>query len=844
MQNLYDFYELVTEKFGGDVAFVKENLSYRQTMEKALSRAAFLQQQGFGKGDVIGLLCQNCAEWFITYMAITMIGSYALLLDTNLTEPLYQQMLNTVDAEALFISDKFNFKFSNLKVFDVTLEQNVAGTQNFKKVPLVESDLSTLLFTSGTTGDSKVVGLTHSNIYKTSFSALEHLFGSLEHTPRGLVFYSILPVYHVFGFVAGLLASYASGGQVVFQTSYKARDILDDLKNYKINIFAAVPRIWETFIVQMLSKIKSESELKYKVFMTLLDHAPSFRHIGLGFLLNKIFKPVRDAFGGHISFFISGGARLSRRYNTYYENMGLPMVQGYGLSETVGPITINQVEKRKLICAGKPTPGNFVEIRKIQEDGIGEIWLKGVSVFPGYYKNEKATSACFDNDGWFNTGDLGFLDKDGDLHIRGRRKNVIVLDSGKNVYPEELEAGYLHSPLISEIAIFGRKIEGSEIVYAVIVPAQKSKNTYLDIKQELRRMNHGLPTYKMVTQFAICYDTLPKTTTQKVKVFEVIKNLESGYYQTSADDTQFVGRELVGNTPEEQEIIQVLCERVKTENIYGNQTLEEFEIDSLNYIELITYLEKKLGLHIDIETFMQAKNMKDLLTYLLDLQRKRELDFYDFVKNTLFSIKLPRIYNPFVEFGLLLIKFVSLVCWNTRLVNPEKLVVNNNIIVANHQSLLDPLWLFSFIPYKSRKDIYIAVNKRYSFWQYLLPGFNFLFVDREGSKFIPILKAEADILKAGKSLVVFPEGTRTADGSIGPFRSGAAFLAYSLGKEIIPVTIDGAFQAWPRQKFLPKFVNRINTAIYVHDKVTPGKFENYDLLNQELRKIISGYFKK
>lgn len=834
MLNLADFYRTTTEKFKDNLLFVKENLTYQQAYDQALARAVFLQQKGYKKGDVIALLCLNSAEWHITYMAITMLGGLALLFDTNLTEVLYQQMLKTVVAKAIFVSDKFNFDFPGVEKYDTALTAS-STTAKFNPVSLAENDLSTLIFTSGTTGDSKVVSLTQANIYKTALSTVKHLNVDISKQ----VFYSILPTYHVYGLVAGLLAAYAGGGKVVFQTSYKARDILDDLKKYKITIFAAVPKIWETFIDRMLDKIKEESELKYKIFMFVLNHAPSFRHIGLGFLTKKIFKPVQEAFGGNIFIFISGGARLSKRYNMYYENMGFRMLQGYGLSETVGPITINQVDRRKMICVGKATPGNFVEIRNIQEDGIGEIWLKGDSVFPGYYKNEAATKSVFDSNGWFNSGDLGFLDKDGDLHIRGRRKNVIVLDSGKNVYPEDLENYYQTSPLISELAVFGRKIDGRESVYAVIVPAQKTKNTYLEIKQELKKMNHGLPTYKMLTQFALCYDALPKTTTQKVKIFEVINNLDKGFYQSSADDTQFVGRELVGGTPEEQEIISAIRERVKTETIYGNQSLEEFEIDSLDYIELISFFEKKLDIVIDIEAFMNIRNMKDLLTYLLDLRKKREMDFYDFVKNTLFNIRLPRIYNPLLEATFLLLKFLATAFWKVRIINPEKLVINNTIIISNHQSYLDPVLLFSFIPYKYRKDVYIAVKKEYSFWQYLLPGFNFLFVDREGSKFIPILKAEADILKQGKSLIVFPEGTRTKDGRLGNFRSGAAFLAQSLNKEILPLTIKGSFEIYPRHKLLPKILGQNNIVITVHDKIKAAKYENYDDLNKELFKVVS-----
>lgn len=838
MQNLFDFYQKQCIENSHTILFVKEKITYTQAFDYALARAAFLQAQGYKKGDVVALLNTNCAEWVITYMALGFIGVYAVLLDPNLNKESYQKMLQTVEAKAIFIGEAFKFDYGvNIEVFDLDLEQNIADKNNFQKIDLQEDDISSLLFTSGTTGDSKIVQLTHSNIFNTAISTINQFIKDVDIT--GKTFYAILPIYHVFGLVASVLAPIAGGCKIVFQTSFKGTEILKDLQEFEVNVFPAVPKIWETFFDRIVNKIKAESNLKYKVFMFMMHHAPMFRRLGLGFIPRKIFQPIHLAFGGHLDFFVSGGARLSKRVNLGYEHLGFKMIQGYGLSETVGPITINFLNDRKVDCAGKPIGGNFAEIRNNNVEGIGEVWLKGVSVFPGYYKNEEATKACFDEAGWFNSGDLGLIDKDGFLHIRGRMKNVIVLDSGKNVYPEDLEVYYWKSDQITELAVFGRKINGKESIYAVIVPEHKNKDSYQQIKKELKKLGHGLPAYKKVTQFAIAYDLLPRTSTQKIKHHEVIKNLETGVYQQASDDPKFKADELVGNTPEQEDLVMLLHDTLHTDVIYKTQRLADFEIDSLDYIELISALEKKYEIKIDIPNFIDSENMEFLFNYLSSLiEHKEKTSVTEYLLNSIIGTRIKHFYNPIIELLLFFIRIFSILLWRVEVKNKSKFQLDNNIIVANHQSYLDILWIYSFMPYRWRKHLYVAVKHEMRWLRFFLPGIHFIFVDREGAKYIPILKAEADILRQGESLIIFPEGTRSPNGKIGEFRTGAAFLAHSLKKDLIPLTIDGSYDAYPRHKRLPRLFIKKKAKMIIHDKIQPENFNTNDELNKKMREVI------
>ena len=636
--------------------------------------------------------------------------------------------------------------------------------------------------------------------------------------------------------VCAATAPIAAGSSIVFQTSLKAPDILKDLREYKINVFPAVPRIWETFFDRIVKRYEEERQMK--LFKFFAENGSWLKWLGFGPKIKAFFRPVQELFGGHMIFMISGGAHLKRNYEVAYRNMGFKMVPGYGLTETVGPVAVNKTDHRTIGCVGAPTVGNEAKIKNPNPEGIGEIWLKGDSVFKGYYKNETATAEVFDSEGWFNSGDLGLI-KNGELYIRGRKKNIIVLDSGKNVYPDDLIAFYQKAPEINELTVFGRQVNGSETVFAVIVPEHKNKDSYEQIAKVIKKMSFGLPTYKRIGKFAISYDALPKTSKQSVKNHAVMAQLDKGAYQLRADDPNFIVKELVGETPEEENIISLLRERLNVDIIYVNQKLEDFEIDSLDYIELISFLETKLSIKIDSGVFVDTVNMKDLVSYIKStFIDSNDFDAKQYIKEcSVDAVFVKGFFNPLLELGLLLVKMFSKLFWQVQLKAENNLDINNNIVIANHQSYLDFFWLYSNIPSRQRRNVYIAIRRKYLFLRYLLPGMAFIFIDRERSKYIPILKAEADLLRKGKSILIFPEGARTTSGNIGEFRTGAAFLAHSLKKEIVPITINGTFQIMPKHSRFPG-IWRKKGSLIVHNKISPDAYQNYEQLNNEMKKVI------
>ncbi len=835
MQNIYDFLEELCQKYAENI-FWDNKITYREAFNLIKARAAFLQQEGYQKGDIIAVLAANSADWCISFLANTIAGCASLNLDTNLPLETLKTMISQVNTKAVFISDEFkDLKIADCKIYDITEHTAIDNAKNYQKPLLNENDLAILLYTSGTTGDPKIVQLTHANFFKTSRDACQHM------KLTTYAFLNLLPLYHVYGLMANLGGAMAAGCSFVFQPSLKGPDILKSLKENKIEVIPGVPQLWEIFLDNIISKVKNTSTLKYGLFMFFLNNGHILKAIGLKKVVAKIFKPVHDVFGGNIRFFISGGASLKKQYLKFYNNMGFKIIEGYGLTETTGPACLTTLDQVIPGSVGKPVPGNEITIKNINDDGIGEIWMRGNAVFIGYYKNPEKTAEVFDNEGWFNTGDLGYLDKDNNLYITGRAKNVIVLDSGKNVYPEELEAYYQTSPLIKEIAVFGRKINDTEKVYAVIVPETPNASCFTEIKKELAEMNQKLPSYKIVSEFALSLEPLPRTSTKKFIIREIISLLEKKSFITGEEKNNIPQKEVSATNDKEKAIIETLQKLLNRNKFYEYQTLQDLDLDSLKTIDLIVKIEESLKITINSDAFTSLPNIKTIIEYLLSCpQNNGELE------NDLLAGKIKTrtviIFNPLVELFILLGKFISNHFWQLKITNRDKLVLNNNIIVANHQSYLDIIWILASLSYAERKHIFMIGKKELSFLRFIFPGLRTIFIEKKGNV-MGTLKAGADVLRLGKSLLIFPEGTRTMDGRLSGFKTGAAYLAFKLQKEILPLVIKGAYQIYPRQKRLPTFKTKYTGEIIVLDKVNPKKYNSVEDLNNGIYNMINQQLK-
>lgn len=520
--NMYQLLEKAVATWPDNIFLVRENVTFSAFQDMVKARAASLAAAGVKRGNIVGLLSHNIPEFPITLFAIWYLGGTVLLLDTNLTPFEYDNMTSTTDCHIVCAEKTFFYKTNKFKFYDINKKDGKINPA-LKPAALETLDVATLSFTSGSTGTPKVVPLTHFNLIECANS----LDDMREYFHAGEIMYGFLPMYHIFGFAVEILATLHYGAGVLLQPTVNPKEIMEDFKKYRPHAIPAVPRLFEVIRNRIIDTLKAQH--KWWIARLVLKYGKILNKIGLGFLVKKVQNPVRAIFGGRVSLLIAGGAATKPEVEIFYERLGMRFIQGYGLTETVGPICISKHNKKRMPFAfGAPTTNNECEIRDMNEDGVGVLWLRGHQVFGGYLNNPGVNEEVFDERGFFNTGDMVSMDKNGELHFAGRKKQVIVLDSGKNVYPDELEGMFIEIPGVKNVAVFEHKVKGKTVTYGVF--SVEDDMTLEKLSAAVANANKKVASYKWVTHFAMTTDDLPTTSTQKVKHHVVRQNLIDGQY--------------------------------------------------------------------------------------------------------------------------------------------------------------------------------------------------------------------------------------------------------------------------------------------------------------------------
>ena len=520
--NMYQLLERTTEKWPDNLFLVREKVTFKEFIDLVRARATSLHAAGVKQGDVVGILAHNIPQFPITLFAIWFLGGTVLLLDTNLTPFEYDNMTQIAGCKFVCAEPSFFFKTKKFEFYDITKKDEKIDAR-LKPAALESTDVATLSFTSGSTGTPKVVPLTHFNLVECS-NSLEDMHKWIS---PGFVLYGFLPMYHIFGFAVEILATLHYGAGMLLQPSVNPKEIMADFKEYRPHVIPAVPRLWEVLRNRIIDNIKAQH--KWWLASFVLKYGKVLQKIGLGKLVRKVQEPVLAVFGGRAKLLIAGGAATKPEVETFYERLGLTFIQGYGLTETVGPICISKPTKKRFPFAfGGPTTNNECEIRDKNEDGVGVLWVRGHQVFGGYMNNPAVNSEVFDERGFFITGDMVTRDINGELHFAGRKKQVIVLDSGKNVYPDELEGMFIEIPGVKNVAVFEHKVKGKTVTYGVF--SVEPDMTMEKLSAAIAQANKKVASYKWVTHFAMTTEDLPTTSTQKVKHHVVRQNLIEGKY--------------------------------------------------------------------------------------------------------------------------------------------------------------------------------------------------------------------------------------------------------------------------------------------------------------------------
>ena len=526
-KNIYDMLRKACSDSRDQIFFVRQNETYADLLAGVRRRAVMLAQRfKIKKGDTVALLSGNTPEFIKSYFAIASQGAKILMLDTGLSKAEHLNMMRHTGCK-LALAQKSYFVEGGPEMFDIeTID--TADESKFIAADVNNDDLAMLSFTSGSTGNPKVVGLTHGNLL-----ALDTAIRRYEPVIRpGDTIYGFLPLYHIYGVTVNIVAPLALKCKVLLQPVLNPKEFLKDFAQYHPEMIPAVPRVWETFYKKIIDTAKEKK--RYMLMRIIIATRRFWRGIGMGFLVKKVTAPVHEIFGGRTKVLLSAGATLKPKVRRFFESLGFVVGDGYGLTETTGANHFNftfKMANGKMHYA-QALEGNEIKIHNPDKSGIGEIWVRGNLVMQGYLNNPTANAAAFEDD-WFKTGDLGKLGAKNRLIVKGRQKQVIVLDSGKNVYPDELEDLYLQNDDILAAAVMERTIRGKVVPYAVF--QVKPGTTVSKISLLLKASNLMIAPYKWVNHFAITEEELPHTSAQKIKHFEIAAMLDRGEFPNRSE---------------------------------------------------------------------------------------------------------------------------------------------------------------------------------------------------------------------------------------------------------------------------------------------------------------------
>lgn len=541
------------------------DITYAELKQKIDHFARGLGKLGFSPGDKAALLSENRPAWGTAYLAVLKSGGVTVPLDPQLKGPELSHIIRESGARFAIVSAKFAFDLEELVAdiagFDTLIymdglaatsapeleegtephfqrvsyhEVTSSGAQENFDLPKVNpEEVATLIYTSGTTGQSKGVMLTHKNIM-SDIAALQQ---AIEFQPTDN-FLSVLPLHHTFECTCGFLTPLSGGAMITYARSLKSRELLEDIKRNNVTILLGVPLLFEKMLTGLLKAVEKKPASARALFKTGLVGVRMVKKLTGYDAGAQVFKGLREKAGlSSLRFLISGGAPLPPEVAEGFTTLGIGFLQGYGLTETSPVLTLNPEDKPKAAAIGKALPGVEIKIMNPDEKGIGELVVRGAMVMKGYYNNPKATAEVL-RDGYFHTGDSGWVDEEGYYYVAGRIKDVIVTAAGKNVYPEKVEFALAKSPYILETLVLGRAPEEAtpkrvrrEQVWAIVVPdyeyfdqiAQERGIAFDEakieatIKEEVSKRCAEIADYKRVKYFTIREEEFEKTSTRKIK---------------------------------------------------------------------------------------------------------------------------------------------------------------------------------------------------------------------------------------------------------------------------------------------------------------------------------------
>jgi long-chain acyl-CoA synthetase len=832
--------------YGQRRGYRMEWFTYERVRNISFQFARELEARGIGKGDRVMLWGENSAEWVAAFLGCAIRGTVAVPMDDAASPEFAIRVLQQVGAKLLLSSraralevHQHNGDVTPVLFFEELAQTLSAHPISTPALVTIHGDVPLqIVFTSGTTAEPKGVVITHGNVLANIEPLQERIRAYLkyERWVHPVRFLSLLPLSHVFGQFMGMFLPPLMGGTVIFQNEFKPSEIVNTIRREKISVLASVPRVLQS--------------LKQKVERDLQDHGKlgQFQRLfstaqGQHFLKRWwMFRAIHSQFGWKFWAFISGGAALDGEVEEFWGRLGYAVIQGYGLTETTSLISVNHPFRLGKGSIGKVLPRREV---KLAEDG--EILVRGGGVATAYWQSgrrDKAagevtnevmnrvtnnvTNEVINRDGWYRTGDIGALDEAGNLYFKGRKKDVIVTPGGMNIYPEDLEAVLRRQPEVQDCVVVGIERDGNAEPCAVVILREASA-----IEPAIRRANESWAEYQQLRHWVEWpEEDFPRTSTQKPQ-----KKLIQEFAQAQIlDPTTFL--------PETKNSLAALIASVtgrEPANLKAQSNLEtDLGLSSLDRVELLGAIEERYQLDLGETRFSGARTVADLEKILRGNTTDRVA--YHYPKWTL---SWPVRWIRMAAHYFLMRPAMGLLAW-PKVEGRENLHGWNGplLIVSNHIAEVDIGFIHTALPMRLRHWVATATGgevlealrapargrgffaKAYDRVQWILGVslLNLFPLPREAG-FRESFSYAGEAVDRGYSVLVFPEGRYTVDGTLQPFREGIGLLAGNLRIPVLPIRICGLFEVkHAGKKFAPpgkikvrigrpmKFVPEMNAA--------------------------------
>jgi len=760
-------------------------LTASNVLGMAKSYAKYLKIEN---GDNVVLFSGNQLEYGAALLSIWNKKGVAVMMDANSTQEEFEYIVKNSQSKAVVTSKekkdiaKTYIKNMGLDIPIVVYDEcsEVDESSDFEIDDLCREAL--IIYTSGTTGVPKGVVITFENIY-TNMRSVRASKVILEDYDSFLM---ILPHHHIFPIIC-LLVGMHFNIRLDYVFALDSESLKAGLAKFKPTVFPGVPRVYEMFHKGIMTKIRAKKVSS--IIFKLAEKMPMS-------LRRKLFKKVHEAFGGNMELLVSGGAKLPPEIIKDFRILGFDILEAYGMTECAPMISISS--RGAYVPVGSVGRGAEIPECEIKISDIGEVLVKGPQVMKGYFNNEEATREVFTKEGYFKTGDRGEF-RGEFLFLDGRIKDMIVLTNGKNVDPNTIENDIVAEDklgIIQEVAV----LEFENKLLALVLPNMQAvlnnriSNFEAVIREVLNQYNAKAKSYLKVLDIKIIQEELPKTRIGKVKRF-MLKDIANGTAKVSKKS------EMKEPTTESYVMLKKFLSELKQCEILPESHIEfDLGLDSLEFLELQSYIKRTFGLQIMAQDLADKLLVHQLAEYIeknKEFAVEQEMNFEE-ILNTPYELTLPtglfilpaqiRSRHGFKKQSNLIIKGLENI--------PER----NVIFAGNHQSFVDAFIFWAAMPYRKMKNSYF-IAKHTNFdkgWKrFLGRNVNTMIMDANENAMNSV-QAAAYILKKNKNLIIFPEGTRTPDGEVYPFKRTFAELSATLKIPVVPFVIYGAFEAFPK----------------------------------------------